>query len=103
MLPDDVKARLRKLCENATPGPRALLPRNINWREAIAQGTDPVDVAAANDDWCLGWEIVAGAGFAHVSRGDFRGSDAALIMATPPEVILALLDEIDKLKESQSA
>lgn len=103
MLSDALKARLRRIAENATPGPRVLVPRHIGWADAIAQGADPVDVAAGGDDWCLGWELEDGAGFGEVRRGDFSSQDAALIMATPPDVILELLNEIDELKGNKNA
>jgi hypothetical protein len=103
MLNDQDKERLRRLCASAAPGPRLLYPRCIGNSDAIEKGADPIDVAAGSDDWCLGWEVtdhddVTRTGFHPISRGEFNGPDAALIMATPPEVILALLDEIQQLK-----
>lgn len=99
-LPNNEKERLRRLAQNATPGPRVLTPRSCGCSDAISRGEDPIDVAAAHDgdDWCLGWELEGSTGFAAIRRGDFASKDAALIMATPPEVVLALLDEIDALK-----
>ena len=103
MLPKFVKEKLRRLATAATPGPRELSPRSIGCQAEIDKGVHPIDVAAADQDDFLGWEIEDGLGFRRPARGDFTGPDAALIMATGPEMVLSLLDEIERLEQEHAA
>ncbi len=101
MIPKTVRDELRRLAGLATAGPRTLVPRECSWADLIEAGMPAAEAAKQDpgDHW-LGWELEEGTGFDLPQRGDFKGPDAAFLMATDPQTIVALLDEIDRLEQA---
>ena len=75
---------LRKLCKSATPGPWRSLD-DIQWNECVAEIGDLHVVPNENTE-----------------LSDVK-NDAAYIAAANPATVLALLDELDRLRTIESA